>query len=74
MAKNIHSLKVSAIGVNGTAATVAGAVFAKLRKPLSNQKKEIGFHRRKLQQLAVVYAKLMTRETWFTVIFTFIYD
>ena len=47
MAKKHSFAKGLATGVLGTAATVAGAVFAVKKDHYRTRRKEIGFHRRK---------------------------
>ena len=47
MAKKHSFAKGVATGLLGTAATVAGAVFAVKKDNHRTRKKEIGFHRRK---------------------------
>ena len=47
MAKKHSFAKGVATGVIGTAATVAGAVFAVKKNYYRTRRKEIGFHRRK---------------------------
>ena len=63
MAKKHSFAKGVATGVLGTAATVAGAVFAKLKKLLSNQKKRNWLSSKKIvkKQLAPSCKSLIMR-------------